>query len=73
MTQGFTHLAPHQHGSEDDLQPVEEVVPDDDDGRPPGGPALTGADGLDAGGRWREGEKERQREREGGWERETGR
>ena len=26
-----THLAPHQHGSKDNLQAVKEVVPDDDD------------------------------------------
>ena len=42
-------LAPHQHGPEDHLEAVEEVVPDDDDGAAPGGPALAGRDGLDAG------------------------
>ena len=45
-----TNLAPHQHGAEDDLEAVEEVVPYDDDGGAPGGPALTGTDGLDTGG-----------------------
>ena len=42
-------LAPHQHGAEHHLEAVEEVVPDDDDGAAPGGPALAGRDGLDAG------------------------
>ena len=44
-----SYLAPDQHRAEDHLEPVEEVVPDDDDGGPPSGPALTGADGFDAG------------------------
>lgn len=44
------YLTPHQHGAEDDLQPIEEVVADDDDGGTSGGPALAGADGFDAGG-----------------------
>ena len=42
-------LAPDQHRPEDHLEAVEEVVPDDDDGAAPGGPALAGRDGLDAG------------------------
>ena len=42
-------LAPHQHGAEHHLEAVEEVVADDDDGAAPGGPALAGRDGLDAG------------------------
>lgn len=42
-------LAPDQHGAEHHLEAVEEVVPDDDDGAAPGGPALAGRDGLDAG------------------------
>ena len=42
-------LAPDQHGAEDHLEAVEEVVADDDDGAAPGGPALAGRDGLDAG------------------------
>ena len=46
---GGTHLAPDQHGAEDHLQPIEEVVPDDDDGGAPRRPPLTGADGFDAG------------------------
>lgn len=45
-----THLAPNQHGPEDDLQAVKEIVSDDNDGSAPCGPAFTGADGLDAGG-----------------------
>lgn len=45
-----TNLTPDQHGSEDDLQAVKEVVPNDDDGSAPCGPAFTGADGFDAGG-----------------------
>lgn len=45
-----THLAPHQHGSKDNLQAVKEVVPDDDDSGTPCGPAFAGADGFDAGG-----------------------
>lgn len=45
-----TNLTPDQHGSEDDLQAIKEVVPDDDDGSAPCGPAFTGADGFDAGG-----------------------
>ncbi len=45
-----TDLAPDEHGSEDDLQAVKEVVPNDDDSSAPCGPAFTGADGFDAGG-----------------------
>ena len=48
------HLAPHQHAAEHHLEAVEEVLPDHDDHGSPVGPALTGADGLDAGRRWRE-------------------
>lgn len=44
------YLAPHQHGSEDHLQAVEEVVPYDDDGSPARGPSLTRADGFYARG-----------------------
>lgn len=44
-----SHLAPDQHGAEDDLQAVEEVVPDEDDGGSAGRPALARADGFDAG------------------------
>lgn len=47
-----TYLAPNQHGPEDDLQAVKEIVSDDDDGSAPCGPAFAGADGLDAGGCW---------------------
>lgn len=46
-----TNLTPDQHCSKDDLQPVKEVVPDDDDGRAPCGPAFTRTDGFDARGR----------------------
>ena len=42
-------LTPHQHRAEHHLEAVEEVVADDDDGAAPGGPALAGRDGLDAG------------------------
>lgn len=53
-----TDLAPHQHGTEDDLEAVEEVVAYDDDCGAPRGPALAGTDGFNAGRRsW--------------WERET--
>lgn len=45
-----TNLTPDQHRPEDDLQAVKEVVPDDDDGSTPCGPAFTRADGFDAGG-----------------------
>lgn len=58
-----TNLAPDQHGSEDDLQAVEKVVPDDDDGSAPCGPAFAGADGFDAGGCCKI-------HKGGGWERE---
>lgn len=44
-----SHLAPHQHGAEDHLQAVEEVVPDEDDGGAAGRPAFARADGFDAG------------------------
>ena len=49
-----THLTPHQHRAEDDLQPVEEVVADDDDRGAAGRPALTRTDRLDARGRRRQ-------------------
>lgn len=45
-----TDLAPDQHGSKDDLKAIKEVVPYDDDGSAPCGPAFAGADGFDAGG-----------------------
>lgn len=47
-----TYLAPNQHGPEDDLQAVKEIVSDDDNGSAPCGPAFAGADGLDAWGCW---------------------
>ena len=40
-------LAPHRDGSEDDLETVEEVLADDDDGLAARGPPLAGGDGLD--------------------------
>lgn len=46
---GETDLAPNQHGTEDDLQTIKEVVSDDDDCSAPCGPALTGTDGFNAG------------------------
>lgn len=42
-------LAPDQHGAEDDLKAVKEVVSDDDDCSAPCGPPLTGTDGFNAG------------------------
>lgn len=45
-----TYLAPYQHRPEDHLQPVEEVVSDDDDRRPTRRPPLAGADGFYTGG-----------------------
>lgn len=55
--QGLAHLAPQEHVAKHDLQPVEEVVSDDNDGGASRGPALPGADGLDAGGgSWEAGE-----------------
>ena len=57
------YLTPHQHGAEDHLQAVEEVVTNEDDGGTTRGPALTGADGLDAGsGCWGGGAREGRRE-----------
>lgn len=53
----MAHLAPQEHAAKHDLQPVEEVVSDDNDGGASRGPALPGADGLDAGGSsWEVGE-----------------
>lgn len=43
----ITHLAPDQHGAEDDLQTVKEVVSNDDDSSAPCCPAFTGTDGFD--------------------------
>lgn len=52
------HLTPHEHVPEHDLQPVEEVVADDNDGGAARGPALPRADGLYAGGgSWEAGEE----------------
>ena len=47
----MAYLTPHQHGAKDDLQTVKEVVPNEDDWGAATRPALTGADGLDTGGR----------------------
>lgn len=44
-----TDLAPNKHGTEDDLETIEEVVSYDDDCSSPCGPALTGTDSFDAG------------------------
>lgn len=50
-----TDLAPDQHGTEDDLETIEEVVSYDDDRGPARGPAFTGTDGFNAGRRsWKE-------------------
>lgn len=46
---GETDLAPNQHGTEDDLQTIKEVVSYDDDCGAPCGPTLTGTDGFNAG------------------------
>ena len=40
-------LTPHRDGPKDDLQAVEKVLADDDDGLTASSPALTGRDGLD--------------------------
>ena len=42
-------LGPDRDCAEDDLDPVKEVLPDDDDGLPSRRPSLTGGDGLDLG------------------------
>lgn len=47
-----SHLTPHQHAAKHHLQPVKEVLPNDDDHGPAGGPALTGTDGFDTRGSW---------------------
>ncbi|UYV62412.1 ENTPD4 [Cordylochernes scorpioides] len=44
-----TYLAPDQHSAEDDLEPVEEVVTNDDNCGTSVGPAFAGTDGFDAG------------------------
>lgn len=63
---GVAHLAPHEHVPEHDLQPVEEVVPNDNDSGASRSPAFPGADGLDAGGgRWEAGEEPSQDSQEG--------
>lgn len=50
-----TDLAPNQHGTEDDLEAIEEVVSYDDDRGTSRSPAFTGTDGLNAGRRsWKE-------------------
>ena len=40
-------LTPHRDGSEDDLESVKEVLPDDDDSLSSSSPSFTGGDGLD--------------------------
>ena len=45
-----SYLTPHQHAAKHHLQPVKEVLANDDDHGPAGGPALTGADGFDTRG-----------------------
>lgn len=47
-----SYLTPHQHAAKHHLQPVKEVLPNDDDHGPASGPALTGTDGFDTRGRW---------------------
>lgn len=42
-----THLTPNQHGAEDDLQSVKEVVSNDDDSSTSCCPAFTGTNGFD--------------------------
>ena len=42
-------LGPDRDCAEDDLEPVKEVLSDDDDGLTSGCPSLTGGDGLDLG------------------------
>lgn len=48
----YTYLAPYQHASKHNLQPVKEVLPDHNDHGTAGGPALAGADGFDARSCW---------------------
>lgn len=65
---GVAHLAPHEHVPEHDLQSVEKIVADDNDGGASGGPALPGADGLDTGGgSWEAGEEPDQGLLPGDW------
>lgn len=45
------YLTPHQHAAKHHLQPVKEVLPDNNDHGPTSGPALAGADGFDTRGR----------------------
>lgn len=69
----MAHLTPHEHVPEHDLQAVEEVVADDNDGGAARGPALPRADGLYAGGgSWEAGEEPGQGLAPG-WGREAGR
>lgn len=48
----YTYLTPYQHASKHNLQPVKEVLPDDNDHGTAGGPALAGADGFDTWSCW---------------------
>lgn len=65
-----TDLAPNQHGTEDDLETIEEVVSYDDDCSAPRSPPLAGTDGFNAGScSWREERRiiaQRERERKRG-------
>lgn len=54
-----SYLTPHEHAAKHHLQPVKEVLPDDDDHGPAGGPALAGADGFDTRCGCRTGEQSR--------------
>lgn len=42
-----THLTPDQHGAEDNLQSIKEIVPNDYDCSSPCGPSFTRANGFD--------------------------
>lgn len=48
----ISYLTPHQHAAKHHLQPVKEVLTDDNDHGAAGGPALTGADGFDTWSGW---------------------
>lgn len=47
-----SYLTPHQHAAKHHLQPIKEVLTDDNDHGTAGGPALTGADGFDTWSGW---------------------
>lgn len=67
MISQLCYLAPHQHGAEHDLQTIEEVISDEDDGGSARRPALTGTDGFNTGsGCWTRDRGERRVKTRGG-------